>query len=469
MGRITQYVPDLGMLKSLRLTPFDGLVIATLLSLMTLTAFIVWRGDQIGADVLSFAPSMDNGPVSVFSTVEVTFAQSMAADSSDMPLRFSPPVSGTVRWQGNSLRFSPLIPFEPDTIYTATLDGQLLSQRGRPLLETSSWEFMTRQPHVVYIAFDENEYEQLYTLDPNEGTPRALTAEPQGVFDYTLSPDSQILAYSAWNDQRGRDLWAIDLTTQERYTLLECPEAACNGVAWHPDGQRLVYERRAMLIPGAAPGPPRLWWLNVGSGQTVPMFDDNQVLGYGATWASNGNWLSFVAPSSQGVQAYNITDGQSVLIPSRTGAIPVWNPAGDTLILSDIRAGDEGFAAHLFRANPTAGELTPISGEGSRVEDSSPAWSPDGQRLAFARKIAGTAMGKQICIMHPDGSEIRFLTDEPDIHHGLPAWSPDGRYLLFQRFSLKDLGGSPSIWLMEMETETMTELANQGSQPNWLP
>lgn len=457
------------MIKSFKLTQFDGIVIATLLSLVTLTAFIVWRGDQIGANVLSLTPSLESGPVSVFSTVEVTFAQSMAADSSDTPLRFSPAVSGTVRWQGNSLRFSPLIPFEPDTIYTATLDSQLLSQRGRQLLEVPSWEFMTRHPHVIYIAFDENEYEQLYTIDPLSGETRALTSEPQGVFDYALSPDSQILAYSAWNDKRGRDLWAINLTTQARYSLLECPQAACNGMAWHPDAQRLVYERRAMLLPDAAPGPPRLWWLNTSNGETVALFNDNQLLGYGATWASNGDWLSFVAPSSQGVQAYNITDGQSVLIPSRTGAIPAWNAAGDTLIVSDIRTGDEGFAAHLFRAKPTAGELTPISGEGNRVEDSSPVWSPDGQWIAFARKIAGTAMGKQICIMHPDGSEVRFLTDEPDIHHGLPTWSPDGRYLLFQRFSLKELGGLPSIWLMEMETESMTELVKQGNQPNWLP
>jgi len=71
--------------------------------------------------------------------------------------------------------------------------------------------------------------------------------------------------------------------------------------------------------------------------------------------------------------------------------------------------------------------------------------------------------------MRPDGSEARYLTSEPEIHHGLPVWSPDGRYLAFQRFPLKELSARPSIWLMDVETEEIRELVTPGNRPTWLP
>lgn len=73
--------------------------------------------------------------------------------------------------------------------------------------------------------------------------------------------------------------------------------------------------------------------------------------------------------------------------------------------------------------------LATLSGRvGSGVSDWEPAWSPDGNWLAFARSTDGRR-SSHVYVMRADGSGPRQLT------HGRfdesPAWSPDGRWIAY--------------------------------------
>jgi len=60
----------------------------------------------------------------------------------------------------------------------------------------------------------------------------------------------------------------------------------------------------------------------------------------------------------------------------------------------------------------------------------SPAWSPDGRRIAFQSNVDGEF---QLWVMNADGSGQTRLLSDPGYNHYQPSWSPDGSRLVFSR------------------------------------
>jgi TolB protein len=287
--------------------------------------------------------------------------------------------------------------------------------------------------------------------------------------DYGVSPDGQTVAYAARNENAGSDLYAVSSMGRDNHLLLACPDAACSGPQWLLDGKRLIYERRSLPAPGAPTGNPRLWWLDIGSGNTAPLFEDNQLLGRAARLSPDGQWLSFVAPLALEVQFYNLVDGQTQAYTSHTAEWASWAPVPGQALLTEVALGESSYAVHLLRVDLRDGQLVNLSGPESPDIDSLPAYSPDGLQIAFQRKPAEPLSTKALWLMAADGSQQRQLAGEPGVSYGPPAWSPDGRYLAFERYALAEPGAQPAVWRYDLEAQTASELAPSGAQVSWLP
>jgi Tol biopolymer transport system component len=93
------------------------------------------------------------------------------------------------------------------------------------------------------------------------------------------------------------------------------------------------------------------------------------------------------------------------------------------------------------------------------------AWSPDGQKIAFAR---GPQDREQIAVINADGSGLERLTTG-GFSSADPSWSPDGEQIVFDRV---DAAGNLQIWVMRSDgtaKQKLTRSAQQNEWPAWSP
>ena len=88
-----------------------------------------------------------------------------------------------------------------------------------------------------------------------------------------------------------------------------------------------------------------------------------------------------------------------------------------------------------------------------------PAWSPDGQRIAFFSNRDGN---DEIYTMQVDGSDVRRLTDDP-ADDANPAWSPDGTRIAFT----SDRGGDYDIWVIGADGSNPVQVTGDPADDDW--
>lgn len=207
-------------------------------------------------------------------------------------------------------------------------------------------------------------------------------------------------------DRYQREVRLVDLETG-RTTPVSPADWQSTSPAWSPDGTRLAY---LVKLEG---GPQDLAvWSPGGGTHLYPKLLPEGVGGF--VWAPDSRRLCLVAPSH---------------VPPRDETAP------RVIERLPYKSDGVGFTfdarsnLHVFDLEPERLDQV-TDGE---WEDSAPAWSPDGTRIAFVsarHETRGRDLGTDLFVVHVTSGELTQLTGTVG-GVGEPAWSPDGSLIAY--------------------------------------
>jgi len=219
-------------------------------------------------------------------------------------------------------------------------------------------------------------------------------------------------------------------------------------------GLMVSLERRSELFVKLSPAPGAF---EVEPGGTIPSQEINMLPSHGAA-------LNVAVAEDDAEQAKETTAS----VGSEDAASSEVGPTGRLVYTATRSLGFAGPQAGWAAANV----ISTIDSDGGnnkllrQVKGYlwSPAWSPDGRRIAFCHYANGRG---QICTMNADGSDARNVSGNQWCDKS-PDWSPDGREIAF----VSNHGADWEIYVMNADGSAPTRITQspgKDQRPAWSP
>ena len=438
-----------------------------------------------------FSPADEALDVPAGSALRLTFSRRMQTASLATHLSIQPPIAGDFTWEENTLVFTPAQPWPGGEVVQVGLSPGARAEGflSLPLRSAYAWSFTVGLPQLVYL-YPANGPADIYSLDLQNGLIQQLSDVPGSVLDFDVATNGSEIYFSSEAGDGSTTLYRLDRQSGATTTVFACPQALCRYQQVSPQGELLAYERTD-LAPGSATSYPQVWLLPLSREAGGTQIETGEPFLAGEAghqtqqpvWSPDGR-LAYYNFSRSAFVILEPATGERVEFPSQTGVPGDWSPDGSRYVvpeISDEPLNDpsllpelEGIpTSHLFSLYIQDGSRLNISQE-ANVEDASPAFSPDGSQLAFARKFLEVnrwTPGRQLWLMRPEGSQPRPLTQDPSYNHYDFAWSPLGDRLAYVRFNKDLLIEPPEIWLVDLASDPPrpTRLVTGGYAPQWMP
>ena len=241
---------------------------------------------------------------------------------------------------------------------------------------------------------------------------------------------------------------------------------------WSPDGSEVAFHRRYL-----SSGYTGIFVVDVATLTVAPLIVESGFEFTEPDWspdglkilASCGPWNS----RTSDICVVDVLTGRFTLLTDTQGineSSPEWSQDGNRIIYSARGVGSTALA-DIYVMNSDGGMIVQVT-RTPDVDEIHPTWSPDGADIAFASRV-GVApddaqrayKGWMICSMLASGASLRCF-DGSTLNDWRPAWSPDGDLIAFE--GITDDGGHNYIYVMLADGRDVNQIEEVGGgRPSW--
>ena len=263
------------------------------------------------------------------------------------------------------------------------------------------------------------------------------------------------------NRSGNKEIWVMDYDGENQHDVTQLHTIALTP-RWSPDASRIAFTCYAQPGGGSVATAQICVYSTVSNRMvSFPRFRGTNS---SPSWSPDGSQIMFMS-SMLGNPELFITDA-SGLRPKRltfsngANTSPSWNPKTGQQVAF---VSDRGGIPQLYTMDADGSNQAKVDlPDMGYVID--PAWSPNGQLLAFSwRRPNGNY---DLYIMEIVGRQLVELTRDAG-RNERPSWAPDGRHLVFESTRT----GTRQIWSMLADGTEARQLTKQGQNesPNWSP
>lgn len=228
---------------------------------------------------------------------------------------------------------------------------------------------------------------------------------------------------------------------------------------WSPDGSRLAY----IVGSEGEERPGQLFVYDFATRTVTPVSDQAlpSMLGPAASWSPDGTRLAFAEAVAGGrLRIFDVREGELEAPLDASGTAPDWSPTGDELVFTS-----PGAEAEVMRVESDGGDGEPLLARPG--PEGNPRWSPDARLIAFWGAPADEPEARALLLLPRDG-------DGPiELGPGFAAaWSPEGERLAYARSARAEQPADLDIFLIPASggtPERLTESVTVDSWPSWSP
>jgi len=273
---------------------------------------------------------------------------------------------------------------------------------------------------------DESSETRVWMVPTEGGDAIPMTAAGGSSGNPRWSPDGKYLSFTANRDDSENQVWVLDRRGGEARPLTEVEEGG-GSYRWSPDGSRLLLSVRD-------PEPEDTWADGKENAPRAPWVIDRLQFKRDRTGYLTGNrhtHLYIFDLASKALtqitsgdynesQATWSPDGRYVAFVSNRTEEPDGNDNSDIWVVAADNT-DEGQTLRQVTTNPGS--------------DSSPAWSPDGDRITYVTGLEPDLIWyatDHLAVVSSNGGEPQILTRALDRNVGSPRFTADGEAILFR-------------------------------------